>query len=368
VGLKAASWVSRPSVGAVACGAVNGLGFDARQTWAFWRAEATPIAETPFRDASSERAGMIAVRTLPPRLSGTARLVRLALEAVSQLARALKELAPERVSFLVALPERYADGGGRAAERASIEGALGRWLAEQVGPQAGLHTVPRGPGGFAGAILEAGAALARGSVDCVIAGGADTYWDGEVVEALHAKERHFNGENHDRVIPGEGAGVARRTAGGRAPIGLRLLAAAVDEEAAPAHGAVPSRAEALGRALRSAAEGVRSQREARIDWLLGDVTNEGWRAHEMQLALPRALSPGGLDGGRGFRELIVPGARTDMLPARFGDLGAATLPTALAVAAGAFAFGDPVATRCLAFASSYGPDRGALLLAPGEGG
>lgn len=358
-----------PPLALVACGAVNGLGFDAHQTWAFWRAEASPIAESPFRDGAGERASMIAARTLPPRLQGGRRLALLGSEALAQLEPALAALKPERVALLASISERHAGGAEPGGGRTELEATWGRWL-EALAGQAAARVLPRGQGGFAAALQEAGAALAHGSVDAVIVGGADSYWDGGVVQELIEEERLFTGENLDGFIPGEGAAFALLTLDAaarqaRLPVKLRVLAAALERETAPGHGSAPARAEALGRALRTAAAAVRARDAARVDWLLGDVTNEGWRAHELQLALPRALAPGGLDGGKGYRELVKPGARVDMLPLRFGALGAATLPTALVVASEAFARGDPVATHCLAFASSLGPARSALLLAPG---
>ena len=51
-----------------------------------------------------------------------------------------------------------------------------------------------------------------------------------------------------------------------------------------------------------------------------------------------------------------------MLPMRFGDLGAATLPTAAVLAAQALVRGAPPSQRCLLCASSVAEERGAVLL------
>jgi hypothetical protein len=52
----------------------------------------------------------------------------------------------------------------------------------------------------------------------------------------------------------------------------------------------------------------------------------------------------------------------ELLPPFLGDLGAATLPTAMVIAVEGFTRGDPAAQTCLACASSAGPGRGAVLL------
>ena len=76
----------------------------------------------------------------------------------------------------------------------------------------------------------------------------------------------------------------------------------------------------------------------------------------------RALAPGGMDGGKDFRPVAVDELPIDFLPLRFGDLGAATLPTAAVIASQAFVRGAPSASNCLCVGSSVGPDRGAVLL------
>ncbi len=69
------------------------------------------------------------------------------------------------------------------------------------------------------------------------------------------------------------------------------------------------------------------------------------------------------DGGASARRRVLDALRADWLPLRFGDLGAATMPTAAVLATESFLRGDPEASRCLLLGTSTVSARGAALLA-----
>ncbi len=120
----------------------------------------------------------------------------------------------------------------------------------------------------------------------------------------------------------------------------------------------------LAQAMRHALSGLPASGR-RLEWLLGDVTNETYRTQEFQLALPRAIAPGGLDsGGRDYQSIAADELQMDFLPMRFGDLGAATMPTGVVLAAQALVRGSPSPRSCLVTGSSVGGDRGAVLVSP----
>jgi hypothetical protein len=126
----------------------------------------------------------------------------------------------------------------------------------------------------------------------------------------------------------------------------------------------PCTGSGLAQAMRTATSGLPASGR-RLEWLLGDVTNESYRTQEFQLALPRAIAPGGLDSaGRDVQPVAEDDLRMEFLPMRFGDLGAATMPTAAIIASQAFVRGSPAGRSCLVVGSSVGSDRGAVLLSP----
>ena len=104
-------------------------------------------------------------------------------------------------------------------------------------------------------------------------------------------------------------------------------------------------------------------RRLKLDWMLGDVTHEDYRMQEFMFAFPRLCATEGLDtGGVGAYQVLQPLFDFDFIPERFGDLGAATMPTGVVLAAEAFSRGDPEAHTCLLFGASVTTERGGLLL------
>ena len=366
------SWSGRPGdIGLCATGAFNGLAFDSHQTWAFWHAEAVGVTESPFRCANGTRATMVCARTLSPKLHGADRLAALIDGALGQLRPALGMLGPgARGAMWLGLPERYEGRAApeHAAELRRLERQAAAWCDEHAGG-AKVTLVPRGHASCALALVEACTELAAGRLEAAIVGGADTYHAPEVVEELLAQERLFDGKNVDSLIPGEGAAflllagsrVARRAG---LPMLASVDAAATGREPGAMLAEAPCTGAGLALAMRTAALRLPATGR-RLTWLLGDLTNETYRATELQLALPRAVAPGGLDsGGREYQPIAAEEVAMDFLPLRFGDLGAATLPTGAVVASQAFVRGATAATSCLLVASSVGPDRGAALVSP----
>lgn len=370
-GGRLAQWREQGNaVGIVGAGAVNGLGFDAAQTWAFWRAEATAMAETPFRCANGTRATMVLARTLAPRALGVERMTALALGALEQLLPTLEALKGNGARAMwLGLPERYGPTARpeHVTEYRRLEQRLKQWADQKLG---GLEIipVPQGHASLACA-AEAFSEVAGGRVEVAIVGGVDTYYAPDVVDELLEQERLFDGKNLDSFIPGEGAAflvLTRPRLAQRQGLSAlaRVEAVASGQEPGAMFAEAPCTGNGLAQAMRTATSGLPASGR-RLEWLLGDVTNESYRTQEFQLALPRAVAPGGLDSaGRDFQPVALDELQMDFLPMRFGDLGAATMPTATIIACQAFVRGSPAGKSCLVVGSSVGRDRGAVLLSP----
>jgi hypothetical protein len=175
------------------------------------------------------------------------------------------------------------------------------------------------------------------------------------MDALMLDRRVFWAEQLDAFIPGEAASfalLARRSAlrALSLPPICRVDSVSVGEEPCRMGLSVPCMGLGLSRTLMPLADRVRQERR-RIEWILGDVTNEDYRTHELQLAFPRFV-----------RDATPPEFPLEFLPMAMGDLGAGTVPTALAIAGEGLSRGDPAVKTCLVFASSAGEDRGGVLV------
>jgi len=342
--------------------AFNGLAFTAWQSWAFRRAELTAFSEGPYRCASGKRATMAPIRTLHPRAAGIERMIPVGRVLLSQLQSELARLpADGRVALVLVLPERMADDGPRVfrRQREALEQELVAALVE-AHPARGdrwlsLRTLTRAQAGFAQALLETADAIERDLVDAVIVGGIDTGLDPHVVEQLLIDERLFDGENLDSVIPGEGGAfalVTRREIARQCgwPSYAALSAAAVGSEVSTRTNEVPCMGLGLTRAAHEATAHLRDARVP-IDWWISDMNAEDRRTHEFQLAWPRVAAG-----------LMPPEAALDFLPMHFGELGAATMPTALAIAVEGMRRGSPRARNCLITGSNEGSERGVVLI------
>jgi 3-oxoacyl-[acyl-carrier-protein] synthase I len=340
-----------------ATAALNGLAFSPYQTWAFRRAELTAFAETPFLCANGARAIMAQVRTLDPRMQGGGRLALLTSSCIAQLGPALGTAPPDTpVGVVLCLPERMADGCPQwcAAQRRAVEDTVREELGAR-GLRPALVTVARGHASLAYAMLEAGGALAGGRAQAVLVGGVDTAFDPPVVQGLLEAQRLFDGENLDSIIPGEGAAFALLAQPGfahrcRWPTLAVLEGAATSREPATMSNDLPCLGLGLSRPAVAMTERLRQEKRT-LDWWLSDMTAEDLRVQEFQLAWPRAA-----------RGAMPPSSLVELLYEHLGDLGAAVMPTALAIAVEGFRRGDPLAATCLITGSSVTEDRGVVLV------
>lgn len=300
---------------------------------------------------------MAHIRTLPPRSHGLQRMSLIGGRLIDELVPHLRTAPPEtRLAFVLCLSERFATSPLKhfSQQRSALEKEFLDRLKQQ-GFTAVLHSQPRGHSALAFAMIEASAGLLSGAIDAAIVGGIDTYYDPEVIDELLSQERLFDGENLDTFIPGEGGAFFLLTRSEVAkgahwePL-ARVEAAATDQEPAAMFSDAPCQGLGLSRAMGALADRVRQEKQS-IDWWISDLTNEDYRVQEWQLALPRASA--GVSGEKSTMEF---------LPGLLGDLGAATMPTAVAIAAQGFLRGDPDAKNCLIAGSSTTSDRGAILL------
>jgi 3-oxoacyl-[acyl-carrier-protein] synthase-1 len=340
-----ARWIQRgPAIAVCEVAACNGLAFTSHQTWAWRRAELAAVGPSPFRDARGEQLSAVSMQVLPPSLFGSERVAEIAARPIDALGETLDRVGRgARVEVALCLPTGARSRGFGRVIRAAFERRLSGADALELWSQfAHDHS------SLAAALGEVLPRLEHGAVDLAVVGGVDTYHDPDAVEALLADGRVLHGDNVDAMIPGEGASfmllargdVARR-------LGLRVVALVEGS----AWRAGPDRAGAgMTSVLASLFEGVRERRET-VDWWIDDLTGEPFRTREKQLWLPRASAG-----------TVSANARMESLPTLLGDLGAATMPTGVSVAAEGFSRGATGAERCVVLGSSVDGARGAVLL------
>ncbi|MBX3276030.1 MAG: hypothetical protein KF729_37610 [Sandaracinaceae bacterium] len=357
-----------PAPVVVGTAAFNGLGFNAHQSWAVWRADGSALTQSPFRLLNGEQATMALIRSLPPTEYGVDRLWRI-------LARVLKEIEPQleaipgtpRVGMWLAVSHWLAEVNdpwfGRVGVGLAREAT--RWLAAHGGSVA--HLLPMGHAGLVDAVRAASEALKAEAIDVAIVGGVDSYADPLVFDILEEEEAIFDQRRTDGFIPGEGAALAllmdereARSLGRRPTVTIDAIAAT--DEPATYWSDVPNLGHGLTEVMRTCTARLKHDHRT-LDWIFADLTNETYRVREFLVALPRAIAPGGLDtAGATYQEIASPDLVTEFIPDGFGDLGAATMPTALALVSDAFLRGDPDAANCLIVGSSIAERRGAMLV------
>ena len=351
-----------PGVTLVGAGAINGLAFNPWQLWSFLRAELTAFTASPFRGASGERLTMATLRTLHPQSVGVERLVPIGLRLLDEALPWIASMDPaQRVALVLCLPSRMADGGGRTwpQQRRILERELAAHLAAALhlrgSPDPAVRALPCGHASLAFAMEELGPAMERGLVDVALVLGLDTPHDPAWVEDLIAQRRVFDADSLEAPIMGEGGALlvmATREAARRNgwPRLADLTASATAREAATVDNDVPILGLALSRCAVAATDALEAAGRT-LDWWISDLTPEPDRVQEFQLAWPRAAA-----------RRMPTDATLDFLAPQLGDLGAATMPTAVALALEGLSRGAPRADTCLVTGSSPTGERGVALI------
>ncbi len=342
----------------IATSTINALAATPYQTWAFRRAEITGFVGSPFRLPSGNALTFARVRQLDPRLIGADRLVALAQRGLEPLGALIARVPTQaRMGVALCLSERCdaerADERGRQARR-RVESAIIGPLVER-GYEVMGRTIAKGHASFGYAACEVGTMLEAGQLDLALVLGVDSYYDPFVLEELFAKERVLDSDWRESFVPGEAASaIVLARADVARDLGVKPMATldsvATNEEVATVDNDVGLLALGLSRAAVAVVKRLKREKRT-LDWWISDATGEPFRSHELELAWPRAA-----------HLAMTPEGRLDLFPSHFGDLGAATMPTAAAVALEGLRRGDPSGRTCLTTGSSNTGARGATLL------
>jgi 3-oxoacyl-[acyl-carrier-protein] synthase-1 len=343
----------------VATSTVNGLASSAYETWAYRRAEQTAFVGSPFRLPSGNVLTFARVRELDPKLLGGERLEAIAILALERLQRSIAIPIPRdmRIGISLCLPERM-DGvrssdRDRRSRRALESRIAGAFI--EAGYDVRLDVHARGHASLAFALMDLSEAMRKREIDLALMVGIDGYYDPFVLEELFAEQRVLDTEWRDAFVPGEAASallIARPDLARQ--LGFEVLAEiesiAVNKEVATLENDVGNLGLGLSRACVAICKKMKEEHQ-RLPWWICDVTGETFRVQELQLAWPRAA-----------HLAMGPDDTIDALPTHLGDIGSATMPTAIAVAIEGLRRGDPAGDHALVTASSPLGDRGAVLI------
>ena len=347
-----------------------------------------PLGASAMQTAMAIRAGLRAPRPsrlmdsrhcsvvlgqvgLPDDRLGFDRFAALGASVLGKLDRALLE---PPVPLLLALPE---------AGRPDLDHRWGTVLLAEIAKQAGITLDVERSAAFLTGHAAFASALGRGiellragdaSLRVVLVGGIDSYYHPEVVRWLEAENRLCRPGSPDGLVPGEAAAVLALSCTGVAPTphargaGPSFLGAgerermplatvcAVDVARLGEPSArpptppetlddeLPPEARATGALLGRLIE---SCPQTPLEWTLTDVNGEARRVREWTVA---------------WQEQRRPGARHDRPADYLGDVGAASGPLCVALAASYWQAQCAPSSSVLVALHSDGPARGALVL------
>jgi 3-oxoacyl-[acyl-carrier-protein] synthase-1 len=303
-----------PALAVLGVGLVSGVGLTAEESCAAIRCGINNFQETRFIGSNGDWLVGSAVELEEP-WRGITKLVKMAARAIGECFAAADE-KPERIPVLVCIAEPERPGrfeGLRHVLLQDIEQELGFRLHPHS------RVIEQGRVGGAVAALQARRMLMARRYSRVIVAGVDTFLTGATLGAYDREDRLMRKDNSNGFIPGEAAGAVLLAAwleGIATPLLVRGLGFA--REPAPMASGLPLRAEGLTLSIRTALAEARitlRECEARI----ADVNGEQYRFKEAALAITRLL--------RDRKPLFPLWHSADSV----GEVGAATLPTMLAI-------------------------------------
>ncbi len=297
------------------------LGYHLDAALCAMRANMDHFRESGFFSRSSEP---VRAASLPDDIFGQDRLQLWIEYAVRDCARHLPEpqalFDAARTALIVLTPEATRPHASQTDYTDMVRSALNTLRAELVPPVGdaapALTLVAQGRSGLSTALVEAARCLAAAEAEQVLLIGVDSYLNAADINDYLAQQRLLGSGNSNGFLPGEAAAaLLLRPALGDAR-GLHVRGAAMAAEPGRQDGSVPSRAQGLTQAVRSACEQAGVAPSA-LSFRLGDQNGEQFYAREAADAFARIMF------GQHALTLLT-------LADKIGEVGAATGPAMLA--------------------------------------
>jgi 3-oxoacyl-[acyl-carrier-protein] synthase-1 len=338
----------------VGVGARTPVGLRAAAAAAAVRAGISRLGQHPFMtDQVGEPVAAATDPRLDPRFIGPMRFVALAETALREACEPLADMETLRlrVPLYLALPE-IRPGFTREDAAAVRSGLLHLdGLPVEVSD---VFVIQEGNAAGLVALTAALRQIELGAADACLIGGVDSYFQPDTVEWLDANRQLAGSVSRSGFVPGEGAGFCLLASEGlRARLWLtplvRVVSAANGRETKLIKTSDICLGEGLTTTVREAAGEAQSRGES-INTIICDINSERYRCEEWAfvcLRLPQFFD----------------NPATYISPADcWGDLGAASGPLFVMLAAEAAARGFGTGPRTMIWASSEGGMRGAAVL------
>jgi 3-oxoacyl-[acyl-carrier-protein] synthase-1 len=341
------------SVHLVALGARTPVGFTAEASAAAVRAGISRVREHPFMiDAAGDPVRCGRDAGIDPRLLGAPRHQALASCALREVLDKLLHTRPSMTDLrlFLALPE-YRPGFG-AREARQVQDALAT-VGASAGVALSIEVSGQGHAGALEALERAYLRIQRGDCPVCLAGGVDSYLEGNTLDWLEADRRVSREGVRSGFHPGEAAAVlALASDDTRKQRGLpslgRIISVACATETRDPH----SGPGLLGEALTRVVQRVRGSAgvSGPIDDVYCDINGERLRTTDWGFTLLRE--------GTWFRD----GSQYVSPVQACGDLGAATASFNTVLAARAWSRNYAHGARALIWGASWKGLRGAMVL------
>jgi 3-oxoacyl-[acyl-carrier-protein] synthase-1 len=299
----------------LATGMITGVGLDAPSSCAAMRSGIDAFNETRFMDRLGE---WIIGSTVPldPPSRGREKLERMAASAIAECLPRLGGISPSKVPLLLCVAEE-----GRPGRIGDLDGGLLSAVSARLGTQfaSSSTVIANGRVGGVEAIVRARQLIDDGYPFCLVA-GSDSFLVTETLAEYERKRRLLTKGNSNGFIPGEAAAAVLLGAGKEQPErALLCLGAGFGLEKATVDSGEPLRADGMAEAIQAAVGDSHCGLE-KLDYRICDANGEQYRFKEASLALSRTM--------RILKCLIEMWHPADCI----GEIGAAIVPCALAVA------------------------------------
>jgi 3-oxoacyl-[acyl-carrier-protein] synthase I len=350
------SVVTRPRVGIVSTGARTPVGLDAPSTAAAVRAGLAVMAKHPFMlDKKAEPMVVCADALLPITLTGVDRLLNLALPAAREALQPLREdiRGSLRIAVFLALSEE------RPGREEHLERSFMPRFVSGLAHECTVGELVCHPAGHAGGLLcieQAMSFIASGASDVCLVGGVESYFEAETLEWLDDTDQLHSESTIWGFCPGEGAAFCllaseRAIARLGLSVPIEVLSAGSARELNTINTDTVCVGQGLSEAFNKTLAGLRDDRL--VNHTICDMNGEPYRGNEYGFAMLR--SPGKFADDAHFQT-----------PADCcGDMGAASGPLFVSLAAHAAMKGYGPGPLTLLWASSYGGLRAAAVLYSG---
>lgn len=338
----------------VGVGARAPVGLTALQVTMAVRAGKRDVRDTHLIDKHGEVVGLSRLGSIGDGVFGLERFVALGGPALTQAAfpwleaerRRSSQVAP--LPVLLALPHAQRPGLDPRLAKHLLAGLEARSRVPIDGARSELVWDDRAGG--ARALSLAMERLAAGA-PAVLVGGIDSFFDPDLVEHLDRELRLHSANTENGFIPGEGAAfllVTSRSRGAGLARYAQLLGVGLGTEPRPYGHDEPCLGLGITQALQRAvaAAGTKARR---IGWVLTDVVDERHRVDEWSYAFAR--------GSQAFSADVV----HEQPLLQTGDVGAASGPLLLAMAATRWQTGSAPSDVVLVATHAEGPPRGVIV-------